>query len=399
MSTGTKTIEQLTRELGKLRMQLEEANDTIHAIRTGQVDAFIVQGENGVQLYTLNSADHPYRVFIESMQEGAITLNDSGVVLYCNSRFAEKVGHPLETVIGMDFNTFLQSEEKPAFEKILKGDWGTKVRHELQLKNVSGELIPFLLSVSSMEMNEASFLNIILTDLSYIKESQRQLQLKDEFIGIASHELKTPLTSLKGYLQLMRSYKKDELPPIIRQFIAKANESGNKLNTLVEDLLDVSKINAGKLDFKVERVSIAALLGAVVENARLIYPDFIFSCSSEDSLVISGNPERLEQVLMNLISNSVKYNRANLNIDITAIKQGDAARISVSDHGIGLTDNQKELIFERFYRVEDKNYQASGLGIGLYISSEIIKAHGGNIGVESTFGVGSTFYFTLPLAG
>jgi two-component system CheB/CheR fusion protein len=112
---------------------------------------------------------------------------------------------------------------------------------------------------------------------------------------------------------------------------------------------------------------------------------------------VVGNFERLEQVLMNFINNSVKYSPVNKNIMITAERSGNYAQVSVTDEGIGLTENQMKLIFERFYRVDDKNFSASGLGMGLYISSEIIQAHDGIIGVESEFNVGSTFYFRLPL--
>jgi two-component system CheB/CheR fusion protein len=110
-----------------------------------------------------------------------------------------------------------------------------------------------------------------------------------------------------------------------------------------------------------------------------------------------GNFERLEQVVMNFVNNSVKYSPTNRNISIRAEKVKDYGEVSVTDNGIGLSENQSELIFERFYRVDDKNFSASGLGMGLYISSEIIKAHGGKIGVKSKLGKGATFYFQLPI--
>jgi two-component system phosphate regulon sensor histidine kinase PhoR len=128
-----------------------------------------------------------------------------------------------------------------------------------------------------------------------------------------------------------------------------------------------------------------------------MYPDFKIEYSVEPELPVHGNPERLEQVLNNLVSNAVKYSKDGRTIIIKARVVDDNVHVSVTDDGIGLSVEQSERIFERFYRVEDKTYSASGLGMGLYISTEIIKHHKGKINVISELGKGSTFYFTLPL--
>jgi two-component system CheB/CheR fusion protein len=223
------------------------------------------------------------------------------------------------------------------------------------------------------------------------------MERKDEFIGIASHELKTPLTSLKGYLQLISAYKKDELPPVVKQYVEKANNSLNKLQRLINDLLDVSKIQAGKLEYGFARVDVAELVKNCIENARLIHPDTNFIIHDGSNYIVIANAERLEQVLMNFINNAVKYSPQNKDVIIETSLNGNNVRVAVTDFGIGLSAVQKERIFERFYRVEDKKYMTSGLGMGLYICAEIISYHNGTIGVESEAGKGSTFYFELPL--
>jgi two-component system phosphate regulon sensor histidine kinase PhoR len=223
------------------------------------------------------------------------------------------------------------------------------------------------------------------------------MEKRYEFIGIASHELKTPLTSLKGYLQLITANKKDELPEKVVQYVAKANKALSKLQILINDLLDVSKIKAGKLEYSFSIVNIAELIRMSIENAEHIYPENTFVNADGNEYLVSGNVERLEQVLMNLINNSVKYSRENKTIIVKTTKHADHVRVSVIDHGIGLSGDQRERIFERFYRVEDKKHMTSGLGMGLYISAEIIHNHNGEIGVESELGKGSTFYFDLPL--
>jgi len=230
-----------------------------------------------------------------------------------------------------------------------------------------------------------------------IEEQKREMERKDEFIGIASHELKTPLTSLKGYLQLIASYKKDDLPPAVKTYIDKAVISINKLQHLVNDLLDVSKIQAGRLEYRLNQIDISELVRQCIENAAHIYPAYEFKNEAQPNLVVNGNAERLEQVLMNLVNNAVKYSPGNKNIIVRAIQFKDSVRVSVTDFGIGLSAEQIDRIFERFYRVEDKKYMTSGLGMGLYISTEIISSHNGKISVQSEPGKGSTFYFELPL--
>jgi two-component system CheB/CheR fusion protein len=244
------------------------------------------------------------------------------------------------------------------------------------------------------ENNEIVFWVGTATD---IEERKKEMERKDEFIGIASHELKTPLTSLKGYLQLISSYKKDELPVAVKQYIEKANNSLNKLQRLINDLLDVSKIQAGKLEYAFAEVDLTELINNCVENARLIHPNTRFIIRDGSNYMVNGNSERLEQVVMNFINNAVKYSPENKDVIIETSIHNDNVRVSVTDFGIGLSAMQKERIFERFYRVEDKKHMTSGLGMGLYICAEIINYHNGTIGVESEVGTGSTFYFELPL--
>jgi two-component system phosphate regulon sensor histidine kinase PhoR len=539
-------------ELNELRLQLEEANDTIEAIRTGMVDAFVVHGEDGHQLYTLKNADQTYRVLIERMGEGAITLNKEGIILYSNSRFSSMVGLLLEKVIGQHFNDFIVGDSLAEINNFMQEHELNDYKKEIVLKCSGSSVMPVLLSMTNLNLEEGTALSVILTDLSVQKETQRVLrsknqeleearnqamrlndeledtveertrdlsvsrehfillantipqitwtnlpqgefnffnqrwydytglspektfdqgwqhvihpddytltaekflkslqtgevfevenrykrndgiyrwhlnrsvplknesgellfwvgtatdiddqrksiEKKDEFIGIASHELKTPLTSLKAYLQLISSYKKDAVPDQVKTFISKAEGSISKLQTLVNDLLDVSKIQAGKLHFNLCDISANELVMSCVENASHMYPDYNITFEAGNDYTINGNLERLEQVLMNMINNAVKYSPVNKDILLSAQKEGSNVRISVKDFGIGLPSSQTEKIFERFYRVDDKNFMASGLGMGLYISMEIIKNHQGSMGVESVINTGSTFYILLPV--
>ena len=175
-----KTYEELLEELEDIRFQLKETNETIHAIRTGQIDALVVETEDGPQLYTLKSADHTYRVFIEKMKEGAVTLNSKGIILYCNSRFADMIDMPLAKVIGLPILDFIPDQYKSRFKKITEQGWQSDSKGEISLKNKKGELVSFLLSVTSLELAEGIALSIILTDLTTQKENERQLQIKNQ---------------------------------------------------------------------------------------------------------------------------------------------------------------------------------------------------------------------------
>jgi len=275
------------------------------------------------------------------------------------------------------------------------------------LLGADNKSIPVLLSLTNLNLDDGTALSIICTDISAQKEAQRKsadiesqrklMDKKDEFISVASHELKTPLTSLKAYLQLMSKFDKGDIPLQIKTFIGKAESSINKLQNLVNDLLDVSKIQAGKLHFDLNPLSINRLLSACAENSSYMFPEYTIEFKSKEDYTVNGSPERLEQVLMNMINNAVKYSPFSKKIILSVKQDGLNVQIAVQDFGIGLSIEQQEKIFERFYRVDDMNFQASGLGMGLFISREIIKNHNGKMSVTSKINEGSTFYVTLPI--
>jgi PAS domain S-box-containing protein len=219
---------------------------------------------------------------------------------------------------------------------------------------------------------------------------------KDEFIGLASHELKTPVTSISGYLQIIeQSFANEDRNKI---FISKARSQVNKLAALISDLLDVSKIQTGKLPLSYSSFDLAGLLKEVTEVMQQTNPlhQIILNCD-ETNLTIEADHQRIEQVLINLISNAVKYSPDADRIIVNACAAVDKIRVSIQDFGIGIEPEQQERIFSRFYRVENLAAHMSGLGIGLYISQEIIKRHHGKLWVKSAAGKGSTFLFEVPV--
>ncbi|WGQ10662.1 PAS domain-containing sensor histidine kinase [Pedobacter gandavensis] len=233
---------------------------------------------------------------------------------------------------------------------------------------------------------------VTATDIHDLKLLQQQ---KEDFISIASHELKTPITGLTGYVQLL-SKMKTQVPENMRGLIEKAAKSLEKVNILVQDLLNASKLTHGQLYLKKNKFN---LITAVQERCHDIDIDkhFIVTIIGEESLWVFADSERIGQVVTNFINNAKKYAYNSKKIRILIEKINSKVKVSVTDFGPGIPTERLPHLFERYYKADESGAQYSGLGLGLYISAEIIKKHCGEIGVESKIGKGSTFWFTIPL--
>jgi signal transduction histidine kinase len=228
------------------------------------------------------------------------------------------------------------------------------------------------------------------------KRRQEEI-MKNDFIALASHELKTPLTSLKAYTQLLVSKAKKAGDEFFINALEKSENQINKMSRLIHGFLDMSKIESGKLQLNSQPFDMDELVAEIMADKMLIAPDHVLSFKSEQTIQITADREKIAQVIGNFISNAVKYSPKGSAIAIAVKKQGENMKVSVKDEGIGLKKSDQQTIFQRFYRVEDESTRGlSGFGIGLYLSTEIIRLHHGKIAVESEEGKGSEFYFLLP---
>lgn len=235
----------------------------------------------------------------------------------------------------------------------------------------------------------------IINDITERKELERK---KDDFISIASHELKTPVTSIKGYLHLLMSYAEKHNDPTLSH-IQKIDNQLNKLTELIHDLLDLSRLQSGKLLYSMEEFSISNLIQEVVDDLQKTTNHHAIEVKNGVKRKVMADKDRISQVLINFLTNAIKYSPDRKHIKVLLEDKGEVVQVSVQDFGIGIHEDEKEKIFDRFYRVNDKSDKTfPGLGIGLYISREIIMRHEGKIWVESTKGKGSVFKFTLPVA-
>jgi len=244
----------------------------------------------------------------------------------------------------------------------------------------------------SRALNEMQ--NALLEEIEFRKEAERK---KDEFISIASHELKTPLTSIKGYIQLLeRSIDKGDIPTV-KNRLYKVQDHIEKLNILVADLLDISKIESGKLKFNKKYFAIGPLLDNIIEVMQQSHPDFKIVKTESVCENVFGDEMRIEQVIVNFITNAIKYSPGTHEIQIFSRLCDGEIYIAVKDFGIGMSKEHQQKVFGKFYRVEETSERFQGLGIGLFICQQIIQRHKGTIGVKSAPGKGSEFYFYLPL--
>ncbi|MDB5020634.1 MAG: multi-sensor signal transduction histidine kinase [Pedobacter sp.] len=235
---------------------------------------------------------------------------------------------------------------------------------------------------------------IALENSKLFEEVKALSSKKDEFIALASHELKTPLTTIKGFLQIIAKKNQDTVGKL---FVDKSLYQVEKLSALISDLLDVSKIEAGKLQFHTEAVDLVRLLKDVMETFPYTNKshEIIFDDPNEQSVVLADK-QRIEQVVINLLTNAIKYSPKANKVFVSLRNEGEFATVRVKDEGIGLKEEHLSKIFNRFYRADGVG-NVSGLGIGLFLTKEIIDRHNGTILVNSDYGKGSEFLFSLPL--
>ncbi len=230
-----------------------------------------------------------------------------------------------------------------------------------------------------------------------IHDQKTKDQAKDEFMSIASHELKTPLTTAKAYIQLLEMDMKETNDKNLI-FAQKARASIDRLNELIGELMDVSKIQNGKMELNVTSFDFGAMVSEALKSIEYVSPDHQLLLTGEIKKPVKGDKDRLQQVVINLLSNAVKYSPKSKKVMINIELNKKVVKVSVKDTGIGIRKESIEKIFERYYREEQRAIHFQGLGIGLFISQDIVQRHGGKIWAESVAGKGSTFNFTIPVS-
>ena len=354
-----------------------------------------------------------YHFHAEDEEHGLKTIADQipfmvwrsdvdGKCIYVNKKWIEFTGVSYQESLGFGFiRTMIIPEnnhKRQEWWKMIKGHQPYEIK--FRIKDVSGKLY-WALAQANAYYAGGIFTGYIgsIIDITAQEDATIAVQelsdRKDEFLSIASHELKTPLTSIKALFQLIEK----NIPPDhkVYQFLSRANNNILRLETLIADLLDVSKINAGKLNYDYTEFAFQDMLGEAILSMQNIAPNHHFILKKSDTATFTGDKFRLEQVIFNFLSNAIKYSPEGKEIIVNSEVVNGNIIVSVQDFGIGIKKENLNKIFNRYYRVDNTIMKFDGLGLGLFISSEIIKRHNGSFWIESELGRGSTFYFILPL--
>ena len=339
-----------------------------------------------------------YAAIVTSSDDAIVSKTLDGIITSWNAAAERMFGYTAAEAIGQSIILIippeLHQEEVDILGKLRRG---IRIQHyETVRMRKDGTKVAVSLSISPVKDSTGKIIGAakIARDITERLEFERR---KDEFISIASHELKTPITTLKGFLQLLRRKLEGQGLPEAVPTLTRMEAQVNRLTRLIDELLDVSKIQAGRVDYEEEPVDLADLLRETVELLQASSSTHTLLVGEIHQVWVMGDKDRLGQVLTNLITNAIKYSPQANKVELSLVASPTTATLRVRDYGIGIPKAAQKNIFDRFYRVRDRHQAFSGLGLGLYITNEIVRRHDGKMTVESEEGKGSTFIVSLPL--
>jgi signal transduction histidine kinase/ActR/RegA family two-component response regulator len=382
-----------------LRARLADAEDTLRAIRRGEIDALVVEGAGGSQVYTLHSDEEPYRNFVEEMQEGAVSLTSRGDILYANSRFAGLVDEPLESIVGSRISRFVSPPDRGAFEAFLGAGSG---RCRCSLIGSGSGAFEVSLSFTKTVSTNRNHLNLIVTDLTELldattkrERAEHDNRTKDDFLAMLAHELRSPLAAISTAVTVLESARVAGDPgPHAHDVISRQVDH---ISLLINDLLDVERVSSGKIRLDRQPLDLAdAVRQAVEAVAGDAASDRCVEISTEP-VWVDGDPLRIEQVLTNIVNNAIKYTPPGGRIWVTLrAEEGDAV-ISVEDTGAGISPALLPFIFDLYVQGDRTlDHARGGLGIGLALVRRLVELHGGRVEASSD-GEGCGSKFTVRL--
>jgi PAS domain S-box-containing protein len=408
----------LVRENAELRERLAEAEGVLQAIRRGEIDAVVVSGTTGERVFTLEGADHPYRMLVESMNEGAATLTRDAVVLYANRKLTSLLGIPVTKAVGARLTDWVVQEDREGLADLVFRCEDDCASGEFKLLTRRGTQVPVYGSFSAYTIGDERMLSAVITDLSLakhhaalqaaarqVREANERLReadvRKDEFLAVLAHELRNPLAPIRAAAQVIKIVNGHD--DRINQARAMIERQVTHMARLVDDLMEVSRITLGRIDLQRHTESLATLLSSVAGSAESAMQAGRHTFTVElpdEPLLVDADITRLSQAVSNVLENAARYTPAGGRIGMKARREGDMAVIEVTDTGIGIAPEMLTRIFDMFVQGERFGLRGSaGLGIGLALTRRLIEMHGGTIEASSDgVGRGSRFTIRLPLS-
>lgn len=346
---------------------------------------------------SLEESEARFRSMAESSGILIALADETRNFVYLTRAWIQLTGHTTEKLLGFGWIDMLHPDDQ---QHALSSYMSAFKRHEpftaeFRILNHKNDYCWLLAKGFPRVIQDDTIVGYIIScmDITELKEAE---QRKDDFISIASHELKTPLTSLKASLQILDKMKDGFDSKQLVHLIGQANKSMDKITGLVNDLLNTSRTREGFLPLNKTTFIVADMLNTCCNHVRA-EGKYNLVFEGDTTLQVYADEARIEQVVVNFVNNAIKYAPDSKDIFLKVEKLENVAKISVKDTGPGIAEDKIPRLFERYYRADYSGMRYSGLGLGLYISSEIIKRHGGEIGVDTEIGKGSMFWFTLPL--
>jgi len=419
-------MQKLISENSWLRQQLQQATATIDAIKTGNVDALVIGNEKSKKIFTERTSDKIYRILIEKMHEGAVTLNQRGVILYCNAYFANLLNLPLEKTIAKKMDNFIAGPSKERFKTLLKQSNENPVKEEVYLVGKDGQTIPVQISVNTLVLDSTTVLSVILTDLTNQHKHKNDLQERagqleqinrdlesanrdlTSFTYISSHDLQEPLRKIQNFAVCILLEDEKNLSETGKYYLHRMEQSTKRMQALIQDLLVYSQSKDSERKFE------DTDLNVIIEEVKIEYEDSILnkrlSIEAEKLCHVNIIPFQFRQLFQNLISNSVKFSQPQTAIHInikTEIVTGKNVHnlklspetgychITYTDNGIGFDPQYADYIFDIFKRLYSKE-EYEGTGIGLAICKRIVENHKGIITATGEMNKGARFDIYIP---
>jgi PAS domain S-box-containing protein len=356
------------------------------------------------QLYTqISKEEQRLATLLDSLADGILILSPDHTIEHCNPALTRMLGVPSEQILGARHEDIVHWEKQkdgPSLEQAEAGGWpltsNATLYVEGDLERPDKPALPVGVTYAPSISSEGTLLNIIasIRDISRFREAD---ELKSTFISVISHELKTPVALIKGYVSTLRREDASWDREIVKDSLEVIEEEADRLTELIENLLDASRLQAGALSINLSDVSIDVLTKRIAERFLTQSTRHSIEVDFPDNFpVILGDEERLAQVFSNLISNAIKYSPEGGKIRIRGQVHPNQVVICISDEGPGIAVGDIPHVFDRFYRSSDATRTTKGAGLGLYLSKAVIEAHGGRIWVDPKPGEGARICFSLP---
>jgi len=378
----------------ELRERLLEAEGNLQAIYSGEIDALLLADENGERrVFTLRSADAPYRALVERMQEGAATLAVTGEIVYCNQRFADLLKLPLEQVFGAPVGQFLPSAEAEILQAMLAHGSG---RYQTRLMLDGREGTEVQVTLSSIVLDDVEHRTLILSDISSLARAQRESRSKDEFLAMLAHELRNPLGAIQGAVHALGIIGNPE--PMAQRATGIIKRQVVHMARLVDDLLDVGRAVTGKIVLKRRALNLAESVKSSLNAIASGNPNEGRIDLVSEPVWVYGDAVRIEQIVGNLVSNALKFSTGDRTVTVIVGSEGEHAVLKVVDHGVGIPAEMLPRIFDLFVQAHHTiDRSRGGLGIGLTLVRRLAELHNGSITAESDGqSKGATFTVRLP---